>query len=113
MSDLRRSSEHWRQNVIVQSRIMRPYRSRSCCCGDQNGRDDCVVARFVKVLKIERVVPNLLDRRVPKPIFANLEFDDEQNAVDHKHDVNTPADSGNGEFKEHAAASGVAGKLFA
>src|SRR5437764_2731049 len=59
---------------------------------------------LMKVLQIERVIPNLIDRRAIERTCANLELNHENDAGNQQHDINPPSHPRNAELKEDRAA---------
>jgi hypothetical protein len=69
--------------------------------GDQDGRNHAVVAGFVEVFEIERVVPNLIHRSTVKKRFADFELDDKNGVVDQRQYVDAFAQTRHDELKEN------------
>ena len=63
----------------------------------------------MKILQIERVIPDLLNRGSVKRVRANFEFHDEHNGADDDHRVDPAPHSWNAEFKEDATLKSVQG----
>lgn len=61
----------------------------------------------MEVLKVERVVVNLIDRMRRKLAFANLELQYEEHRSDQHDGVDTLAQPRNAVFKIHASRSAI------
>lgn len=65
------------------------------------------MARFVEVLEIERVVPDLVDRGPVEGLGADLELDDEHHGLDDQHYVDTTTDAGDVELEVDGAGEAL------
>src|SRR5437868_6182780 len=61
------------------------------------------MTRFVKILQVEGVVADLINRVRSEPAFAKLEFQNEDYWTDKQHNVNALAHAGDGVFKINLA----------
>ncbi len=59
---------------------------------------------LMKVLQIESVVPNLIDRRPIERLLADFEFDSEDNRPNHQHHINPPPHAWDVELEEDRAS---------
>jgi hypothetical protein len=76
----------------------RGVRRTSC---DQNWHDRNEVTRFVKVLQVECVIPDLVNRRSIKRRFANLKLDDKNHCTHDEDNIDSTAHARNVELQEH------------
>ena len=56
---------------------------------------------LVKVFQVQRIVPNLLDRRSLECFLAYLEFDHENNRPNNQDRIDPPAHAWDVEFQKH------------
>ena len=70
----------------------------------ENGNDPRIVASLVKVLEVQRVVPNLINGRTRKACVTDLEFDSEDNRPNQKDYIDPAADPRDAELEEDLAA---------
>ena len=58
------------------------------CFGCHENRDDrCLVTRFMEILEIQGVIPNLINRRPVECGFPNLELDHKHNRSDQQNRI--------------------------
>ncbi len=58
------------------------------------------MARFVKILKVERVIPNLIHRGTLENRFADFELHDEDHGANKDDCINAASHAGNVELQE-------------
>ena len=75
-------------------------RTFSCLCGNENRDNRSVMARLVKILQVEPVVPHLIDGRPVERFLSNLEFDREYDRSHHENDIDASPHSRNVELEE-------------
>ena len=90
----------------VDSIVIRDKHNRRRCTrsrGDENGNERRQMARLVKVLQVERIIPNLVDRSAIERAIADLKLQYEDDRVDQENGVNPPAHPGYAELQEERA----------
>src|SRR5258708_2899328 len=65
------------------------------------------MTRFVKILQIEGVVPCLIDRRDVERRRADLELQDEDDAADQQHDIDSSPHTRDAELEENESGQPV------
>ena len=65
------------------------------------------MTRLVKILQVESVVPNLIDRGPIERLLANFEFNGEDHWSDHENDINASAHSRYVELEEDRSCEAI------
>ena len=71
-----------------------------CFSRHENGHNRSVVARLVKILEVQPVIPDLIDRRTIKRFLADLKFDCEDHRPNHENGIDASAHPRNVELEE-------------